>query len=62
MIQIFLCRLEDDRWQRVERHHTTRGFASMLEAVEYAETLNARTWERFDWLKSPQEAFLALHE
>ena len=60
MITIFLCRLENDRWQRIERHHTTRGFASMSEAVEYAETLNAREWPRFDWLLEPVEAYLAM--
>jgi hypothetical protein len=49
-------------WQRVERHHTTCGFASMLEATEYAETLNAKTWERFDWLLEPQEAYLAIRD
>jgi hypothetical protein len=62
MIQIHRCKLTDGEWQRVERHHTTRGFALMSEAVEYAETLNARTWERFDWLQSPQEAYLAFRD
>jgi len=62
MIQIYLCRLEDDQWLRVERHHTTRGFASMLEATEYAEALNAKTWERFDWLLEPAEAYLAFRD
>ena len=62
MIQIFLCKLTDGEWRRVERHHTTRGFASMLEATEFAEALNAKTWERFDWIKEPREAFLAFRE
>jgi hypothetical protein len=55
-------RLIDGVWQRVGRHHTTCGFASMLEATEYAETLNAKTWERFDWLLEPQEAYLAIRD
>jgi hypothetical protein len=33
-----------------------------LEATEYAETLNAKTWERFDWLLEPQEAYLAIRD
>ncbi len=60
MIAIFRCRLEKGVWRRVERHHTTRGFALMSEAVEFAESLNARTWERFDWVRGPTEAFLAI--
>ena len=60
MIQIFLCKLTDGEWRRIERHHTTRGFASMLEAVEFAEALNAKTWERFDWVREPTEAYLAI--
>ena len=60
MITIFLCRLENDEWQRVERHHTGRGFTTMAEGVDYAEALNARTWSRFDWLSEPVEAYLAM--
>ena len=62
MISIFLCRLENDAWRRVERHHTGRGFVLMSEAVEFAETLNRQRWPSFDWLKEPQEAFLAFRE
>ncbi len=62
MIEIHRCTLTDGVWQRVERHHTTRGFASMLEATEYAEALNAKTWERFDWLRGPAEAYLAFRD
>ena len=62
MIQIFLCKLTDGEWCRVERHPTGRGFALMSEAVEYAETLNRQTWERFDWIKEPTEAFLAVRD
>jgi hypothetical protein len=62
MIEIHLCRLTDGEWCRVERHHTTRGFASMLEATEFAEALNAKTWERFDWIREPQEAYLAFRD
>ena len=32
----------------------------MAEAVEFAEALNARTWPRFDWLRGPVEAYLAI--
>jgi hypothetical protein len=60
MIMIFLCKLTDGEWQRIERHHPDRGFALMSEAVEYAETLNAREWPRFDWLRGPVEAYLAI--
>ena len=62
MITIFLCRLTDGEWRRIERHHTTRGFASMLEAPEFAEALNAKTWERFDWIREPQKAYLAFRD
>ena len=62
MISIHRCILENDQWRRIERHPTGRGFALMSEAVEYAETLNRQTWERFDWLQSPQEAFLAFRD
>ena len=33
----------------------------MSEATEYAESLNAREWPKFDWLLGPVEAFLAMH-
>ena len=62
MISIHRCILENDQWQRVERYHVGRGFALMSEAVEYAETLNRQTWERFDWIKEPTEAFLAVRD
>ncbi len=62
MISIHRCQLVDGEWCRIERLHTTRGFASMLEATEYAEALNAKTWERFDWLRGPAEAYLAIRE
>jgi hypothetical protein len=62
MISIHLCKLVDGVWHRIERHPTGRGFTLMSEAVEYAETLNAREWPGFDWIKSPQEAFLAFRE
>jgi hypothetical protein len=60
MIMIFLCRLTDGEWCRLERHHTTRGFSTMAEATEFAESLNAREWPKFDWLLGPVEAFLAI--
>ena len=62
MITIFLCKLTDGVWRRVERHPTGRGFALMSEAVEFAETLNRQTWAGFDWLKAPEEAFLAFRD
>lgn len=62
MISIFLCRLTDGEWCRVERLHLGHGFDSMAHATEYAETLNLRTWPKFDWCKSPTEAFLALKD
>ena len=62
MISIHRCILENDQWQRVERYHVGRGFALMSEATEYAETLNRQTWERFDWIKEPTEAFLAVRD
>jgi hypothetical protein len=60
MIRIYRCQLVDGEWQCVERLHTTRGFALMSEAVEFAESLNEKTWPRFDWLLEPVEAFLAM--
>jgi hypothetical protein len=60
MITIFRCKLTDGEWQRVERYHTTRGFSKMAEAVEYDESLNEKTWARFDWLNQPQETFLPI--
>ncbi len=60
MIEIHLCKLTDGEWQRIERYHVGRGFALMSEAVELAETLNSRTWPKFDWLSEPVEAYLAM--
>jgi hypothetical protein len=60
MIQIFLCKLTDGEWRRVERYHVGRGFALMSEAVEYAETLNRQRWPSFDWIREPTEAYLAI--
>jgi hypothetical protein len=60
MIMIFLCRLIDGQWCRIERHHTSLGFSTMVEATEFAESLNAREWPKFDWLLGPVEAFLAI--
>lgn len=59
MISIHRCILENDAWRRVERYHIGRGFALMSEAVEFAETLNRQRWPSFDWIKEPQEAYLA---
>jgi hypothetical protein len=57
MISIYRCRLENDQWTSVERHHTGRGFTTMAEAVEFAEALNSRTWPKFDWLSEPVKAY-----
>jgi hypothetical protein len=62
MIQIFLCKLTDGEWVRVERVHLTHGFDTMAHAVEYAEHKNRVKWPRFDWLLEPQEAFLAFRD
>ena len=62
MIQIFLCRLENDQWVRIERLHVSHGFDSMAHAVEFAEARNRQRWPAFDWLESPQEAFLAFRD
>ena len=62
MIEIHLCRLTDGQWQRIERLHIGHGFDTMAHAVEYAENKNRQRWPSFDWLKEPQEAFLAFHE
>ena len=62
MITIFLCKLTDGEWQRIERLHIGHGFDSMAHAVEHDETLNKQKWPGFDWLQSPQEAFLALKD
>jgi hypothetical protein len=62
MIQIFLCKLVDGEWQRVERVHLGHGFDSMASATEYAEHKNRVKWPRFDWLLEPQEAYLAIRE
>ena len=62
MISIHRCQLINDQWRRIERYHVGRGFALMSEAVEYAETLNRQTWERFAWIREPQEAFLAFRD
>ncbi len=58
MIQIFLCRLTDGVWQRIERRHVGHRFDTMAGAVEYAEHKNRQRWPGFDWLNEPQEAFL----
>ena len=34
----------------------------MSEAVEFAESLNAREWPGFDWIRGPAEAYLAIRE
>ena len=60
MISMYRCRLVDERWERIEHYHVDRSFASMAEAVDYAEALNARTWPKFDWLSEPVEAYLAI--
>lgn len=62
MIEIHLCRLENDAWRRVERLHIGHGFDSMASATEYAEHKNRQKWPSFDWLKEPREAFLAFRE
>jgi hypothetical protein len=62
MITIYRCRLENDQWQRIERLHVGHGFDSMAHATEYAEAKNRQRWPGFDWIKSPQEAFLAFRE
>ena len=62
MIQIFLCRLTDGEWCRVERYHVGHGFDSMAHAVEYAENKNRQRWPSFDWIKEPQEAYLACRD
>ena len=62
MIEIFLCRLTDGQWQRIEHLHLPHGFDSMVGAVEYEEHRYRQRWPAFDWLKSPQEAFLALKD
>jgi hypothetical protein len=40
MILIYRCCLENDQMTSVARHHTSRGFTTMTEAVEYGEGLN----------------------
>ncbi len=62
MIQIFLCKLTDGEWQRVESLHVSHGFDTMSHAVEFAEARNRQRWPGFDWLKEPQEAFLAFRD
>jgi hypothetical protein len=62
MISIHRCQLINDQWQRIERLHVGHGFDSMAHATEYAEALNAKTWERFDWLRQPAEAYLAFRD
>ena len=62
MISIYRCRLVNERWDRIERYHVDRSFASMAEGVDFAESLNVRTWPRFDWIREPQEAFLAFRD
>ena len=60
MISIHRCILENDQWQRVERLHVGHGFDTMASATEFAETLNRQRWPSFDWIKEPQEAYLAI--
>ena len=62
MISIHLCRLTDGEWCRIERYHVGHGFDSMASATEYAENKNRQRWPSFDWLKEPQEAYLAFRE
>ena len=62
MISIHRCQLINDQWQRVERLHLPHGFDTMAHAVEYAENKNRQRWPSFDWLKEPQEAYLAFRE
>jgi hypothetical protein len=62
MIEIHLCRLENDQWVRVERHHVGFGFESMSHAVEFAEARNRQRWPGFDWLRQPTEAYLAIRD
>ena len=62
MIEIHLCRLTDGEWCRVERLHVTHGFDTMAHAVEFAEAKNRQRWPSFDWLKEPQDAYLAFRE
>jgi hypothetical protein len=62
MIQIFLCKLTDGEWVRLERLHVGHGFDSMAHAVEFAEARNRQRWPGFDWLREPQKAFLAFRE
>ena len=59
MISIYRCRLVNERWERIERYHVDRSFATMAEGIDFAEALNVRTWPRFDWLLGPVEAYLA---
>ena len=62
MISIYRCQLINDQWQRIERLHLPHGFDSMAHAVEFAEARNRQTWAGFDWLQSPQEAYLAIRD
>ena len=62
MISIFLCRLTDGDWCRIERLHIGHGFDTMASATEYAEHRNRQRWPSFDWLQSPQEAYLAFRD
>ena len=62
MITIYRCKLTDGEWCRIERLHVGHGFDCMAHAVEFAEHKNRVKWPGFDWLKEPQEAFLAIRE
>ena len=39
MITIFLCKLTDGEWCRVELLHVSHGFDTMAHAVEFAEAV-----------------------
>ena len=62
MITIIRCAYIGDKWERLERVHLPFSFDSEAAATAYAENLNRQRWPAFDWLKEPQEAFLALKD
>ena len=62
MITIIRCAYLGDKWERIERVHLPFGFDSEAAATAYAENLNKQKWPSFDWLQSPQEAYLAFRE
>ena len=62
MITIIRCAYLGDKWERIERVHLPFGFDSEAAATAYAENLNRQRWPSFDWLKEPQEAYLAFRD